>query len=86
MKRQSAETLARSRDLGDRRATDYYKHIVDSLINGQRSQVRELFNEMNGASQRLFLKTYLDIKSGAGNGGYDKSVLNICIDELTKDN
>lgn len=58
---------------------EYFQYIVDSLINGNRQQVRDLFNQMKPEDQEEFLTTYLDVQNG-----YQKSVLNICICELVK--
>ena len=74
--KQYADTLARSYDLGDT-PEDFYNYIVESLINGNRKQVRYLFNEMNNASKQDFLIDYLDVSDLM-----HKSVLNICIGEL----
>lgn len=58
---------------------EYFQYIVDSLVNGNRQQVRDLFNQMKPEDQEEFLTTYLDVKNG-----FQKSVLNICINELLK--
>ena len=70
-----AETLAREYDLDT--AEDYYQIIVDSAINGQWSQVREQFSAMKKDSQKDFLINYL--RDG---NTIERSVRNICIDEL----
>lgn len=75
----SAETLAKTYELGSDRAEAFYDYIVETLINGQRPQVRQLFNEMRKSSQQDFLINHLDLSIG-----YHKSVLNICIIELTQ--
>ena len=72
-----AETLAK--ELEFKTAEDYFNYIVESLINGQRQQVRDLFNAMRKYDQNLFLTTYLDVSNG-----HHKSTLNICIGELTE--
>lgn len=74
-----AETLAKSYELEDRTANGFFNYIVESLINGNRNQVKELFNEMKPESQREFLVDFLNPSEG-----YHKSTLNICIAELTK--
>lgn len=76
MKRKFAEDLAKDYDFNG--AHEYYDYIVESLINGHRQQVRDLFNKMHKDSQQDFLLNYL------GNDGYEQSVKNICIIELTK--
>lgn len=72
-----AETLAREYELGKSKE-DYYQYIVDSLINGNRQQVRKLFNQMRRDSKKDFLINFIYVKNG-----FHKSVLNICIEELT---
>ena len=56
---------------------EYFNYIVDSLINGQRQQVKDLFNAMHNDSKRHFLVNYLEVSTGI-----QKSCLNICIGEL----
>jgi len=73
-----AETLAKDHELGTT-AKDFYQYIIDSLINGQRQQVRSLFNEMHKDNKQDFLINFLDVSEG-----YHKSTLNICIIELTQ--
>jgi len=75
--RSNAETLAKDYELGKTKE-DYYQYIVDSLINGNRYQVRRLFNKMRKHYQKDFLINFIDVRNG-----FHKSVLNICIDELT---
>ena len=70
-----AETLAREYDFETKE--HYFEYIVESLINGQRQQVRNLFNKMNAYDQKEFLVDYLN--DGIG---IEKSVKNICIGEL----
>lgn len=77
--RKTAERLAKEHELG-MSSEDYYNYMVDSLINGQRQQVRDLFNSMKPDSKRDFLINFLDVR----HIGYHKSILNICIEELTK--
>jgi len=54
----SAETLAKT--YGWSTGEEYYDYIVESLINGQRRQVRNLFKEMNSECKREFLNNYLE--------------------------
>lgn len=70
-----AETLARELELES--VEEYYDYIVSSLINGNRSQVKRLFNDMRSCDQHEFLVSHLDVSVGI-----EKSVLNICIGEL----
>lgn len=71
-----AETLAREYDFETKE--QYFDYIIESLVNGHRQQVRDLFNQMRKYDQREFLIDYLS------DHGYEKSVKNICIDELLK--
>lgn len=71
-----AEDLAKDFDFTTEQ--EYFDYIVESLVNGQRQQVRSLFNKMHKDSQQEFLLNFLEI----GNG-YHESVKNICIIELT---
>lgn len=71
-----ADTLAREYELGNE-DYNFYQYIIDSLINGQRQQVRSLFNKMHKDNKKDFLINYLDESVGI-----EKSVKNICIDEL----
>lgn len=72
-----AEDLAKDYDFNTRE--EYFNYIVESLINGQRNQVRNLFNKMHKDDQQHFLLNFLEI----GNG-YHESTKNICIIELTQ--
>lgn len=72
-----ASTLAK--EYGFNHYHDYFEYIIESLINGNRQQVRDLFNAMHKDDQQTFLVNYLDRDQG-----YHLSVLNICIIELTK--
>lgn len=72
-----AEDLAKEYDF--KTDDDYFNYIVESLINGNRQQVRDLFNKMITYDKQRFLTEHLDITKGI-----EKSVLNICIDELCK--
>ena len=75
MKKQ-ADTLAREYEVGNTNE-DFYNYIIDSLINGQRQQVRDLFNMMTNNGKQDFLINHLD-----NDRGYHISCRNICIDEL----
>lgn len=70
-----AETLAREYDFETKE--QYFDYIVESLINGNRDQVRGLFNQMKKSDQHEFLIDYLK-----HDGGYQTSCKNICIGEL----
>jgi len=72
-----AEDLAKEYDFNTKE--EYFNYIVESLINGNRTQVKELFNQMKPESKNEFLINYLDLTKGI-----EKSVLNICISELIK--
>ena len=72
-----ASALAKELELDS--AYDYYSYIVESLINGNRSQVKELFNEMKPEDKQYFLINFLDSTQG-----YHVSTRNICIGELCK--
>jgi len=72
-----AEDLCKEYDFNNKH--EFYDYIIESLVNGHRQQVRNLFNELKPGSQEEFLINYLDISEG-----YQKSVLNICIGELCK--
>lgn len=56
---------------------EYYDYIVVSLINGQRQQVRDLFNQMHNDDKQYFLNNYLEEDSS-----YHTSTRKICIGEL----
>lgn len=75
MSRKYAETLAKEYEFETKE--DYYNYIVESLINGNRSQVRSLFNQMKGCDQQEFLNNYLEEDCG-----YDTSTRKICVEEL----
>jgi len=72
-----AKTLAKDYGLGKSKE-DYYDCIIMNLVNGNRKDVRGLFNQMKKSDKKDFLINHLDLKQG-----YHKSVLNICIEELT---
>lgn len=73
--KKNAETLAKEYEFETRE--DYFNYIVQSLVNGQRKQVKDLFNAMQDYDKQEFLIDYLDTEIG-----YHKSTLNICIAEL----
>jgi hypothetical protein len=75
--KKEASTLAKDYQLGNNEHA-YYEYIINSLINGNRDQVRRLFNQMRKHNQREFLIDFIDPSIG-----YHKSALNICISELT---
>jgi len=77
MKRKYAETLAKEYDFETR--DEFFDYIIDSLINGNRDQVKKLFNQMKSCDQSDFLINHLD-----NNTGYHISCRNICIGELCK--
>ena len=58
---------------------EYFDYIIDSMINGQRKQVRDLFNKMENSDKQNFLINYLDLTQE-----YHRRTLNICIGELCK--
>jgi len=72
-----AEDLAK--ELNFQTESEYFEYIIESLINGQRQQVRALFNNMHSSDKEKFLINYLDKDQG-----YHISRLNICIGELCK--
>ena len=69
------ETLAK--EYGWEYPADYYNYIVDSLINGQRSQVRSLFNRMHDDDKQNFLINFLE-----DDNSWHTSTRKICIGEL----
>lgn len=69
-----AEDLAKEYDFESKE--QYFEYIVDSLINGNRSQVRELFNQMHADDKEYFLINWLHGSS------WCNSIKNICIGEL----
>jgi len=60
-------------------ADEYYQYIIDSVINGQRQQARDLFNELKPEDQQTFLIDYC-----RDSEGIERSTKNICIAELCK--
>ena len=77
MKTRYAEDLAKDYDFNSK--YEYFDYIIESLINGQRPQVKELFNQMKGEDKQEFLIDYLD-----SDQGYHISTKNICISELCR--
>ena len=83
-----AEDLAREYDFESKE--QYFEYIVDSLVNGNRSQVKELFNQMHADDKEHFLIEWLPfINSQEYENwqslpmwGYCNSIKNICIGEL----
>ena len=75
MAKKYAETLAKEYDFETKE--EYFDYIIMSLGNGQRQQVKELFNQMKSEDQQEFLTDHLDPIIGL-----HKSCLNICIGEL----
>jgi ribosomal protein S24E len=72
-----AEDLAKDYDFQSE--TEYFDYIINSLVNGNRQQVKRLFNQMKKCDKETFLINHIDV-----NIGYHKSVLNMCIGELCK--
>lgn len=68
-----AETLAKEYEFEFEH--EYYDYIVESLINGQRQQVRNLFNQMHNDDKQYFLNNYLQEDSS-----YHTSTRKICIE------
>lgn len=77
-RRKFADTLAKDHAL-NYGAQGYFQYIVDSLVNGQRQQVKDLFNAMKKSDQQEFLNDFLK-----DDNGYDTSTRKICIGELCK--
>jgi len=76
-KRKRADKLAEDYELEENTCNCYYNYIVDSLINGQKQQVKELFNQMHKIDKDVFLNQWLgnDIRAHI-------EVSEICIKEL----
>ena len=72
-----AEDLAKDYDF--QTESEYFDYIIESMVNGQRQQVRDLFNAMHNEDKQKFLIDHLDLSMGI-----QKSVLNVCIGELCK--
>ncbi len=75
MKTKDAEDLAR--DYEFEYDYEYFNYIVESLIKGQRQQVRNLFNAMSDHSKQEFLNDWLQDDSS-----WHTSTRKICIGEL----
>ena len=73
-----AKDLAKEHELGHT-AEAFYEYIVESLVNGPRQQVKDLFNAMKKCDQEEFLNDFLK-----EDGGYDTSTRKICIGELCR--
>ena len=71
-----ADTLAREYEVGTLPA-DFYRHIVNALIVGQRKHCIELFSLMKDNSKLIFLTEFLDTTKGI-----ELSCLKICIKSL----
>ena len=70
-----AEDLAKDYDF--QTESEYFDYIIESMVNGQRQQVKELFSNMHPSDQSRFLIDHLDVKIGI-----HKSTLNTCIKAL----
>ena len=75
MKTKHAEDLAKEYDFNTKE--EYFNYIVDSLINGQRQQVKNLFVKMNNDSMLEFLNDFLN-----DDNSYHTSTRKICINAL----
>lgn len=75
MIRKLSENLAKDYDFETKE--EFYTYIVDTLINGNRSQVKELFNQMKPYSKKEFLNEFL-----TDDNSYHTSCRKICINEL----
>ena len=75
MKKQFAEDLAKEYDFNTKE--EYFNYIVSSLINGNRSQVKTLFLQMEASDQKEFLNDYL-----TEDFSYHSSTRKICIAAL----
>ena len=75
MKTKHAEDLAK--EYGWDYPSQYFEYIVESLINGQRQQVRDLFNRMSPDSKDVFLNQYLE-----DDNSFHTSTRRICVSEL----
>lgn len=58
MARKKLITLAK--ELGFEFNFDYYNYLIDSYINGQKSQCKKLFEAMKKADQKYFLSSWLN--------------------------
>ena len=73
-----------AKDLDFENGIDYYNYIIDSYINGNRQQVKDLFNDMEPDDQINFFNSYLDHNCDHWKPEAIKEVRNICIDEAIK--
>jgi hypothetical protein len=71
-----AEDLAKDYDFETE--SEYFDYIIESYINGQPQQCKELFLQMAKDDQSKFLINYVNPNSGQ----IGKSVLNLCIKAL----
>ena len=63
----------------------YFEYIIESLINGQRQQVRDLFNDLSNYEKSHFLNRYVDnYFVGYYSAEHLDQVREICINELTQ--
>jgi hypothetical protein len=58
MAKKSVLTLAK--ELGFRTKGEYFGYICDSYINGNKTQCRELFNDMRECDRKEFLRALKD--------------------------
>ena len=72
---QYAEDLAKEYDFNTKE--EYFDYIVTSLINGQRKQVKDLFNQMHPSDKEEFLNDFL-----TEDNSYHSSTRKICISSL----
>ena len=68
------KTLCRELELDQEH--QYYEYIIESKINGNNSQVRELFNDMKKDNKKFFLNDHL------GDSNVDNEIRKMCIEEL----
>jgi hypothetical protein len=73
--RKNAETLAKELDFETKE--EYYNYIVESLINGNRTQVKSLFLSMKDYYREEFLNDYLN-----DDNSYNTSTRKICISAM----
>lgn len=70
-----AEDLAKEYDFETKE--QYFQYIIESLINGQRQQVKDLFLEMHKYSKLEFLNDFLK-----DDNSYHTSTRKICLNAL----
>ena len=70
-----AEDLAKQYDFST--DADYFQYIIDSVINGQRSQAKKLFLAMDDYDKERFLIDYCKTRGDQG-----ESTKNVCIGAL----